>query len=87
TLRGLRIEVGEIPARLLEHELVQAVCVPGLDASQLVAWLVLTEQPDDWKALLQAHLAAQLPEYMVPAHWLALERMPLSPNGKLDRKA
>ncbi|MEM8213945.1 phosphopantetheine-binding protein, partial [Morganella morganii] len=34
-----------------------------------------------------AHLAASLPEYMVPAQWLALERMPLSPNGKLDRKA
>ncbi|KWW14624.1 non-ribosomal peptide synthetase [Pseudomonas putida] len=86
-LRGLRIELGEIQARLLEHELVQDVCVQLLDASQLVAWLVLTEQRDDWKALLQVHLAAQLPEYMVPAYWLALERMPLSPNGKLDRKA
>ncbi|WP_162949598.1 phosphopantetheine-binding protein, partial [Pseudomonas aeruginosa] len=48
---------------------------------------VLESEGGDWREALAAHLAASLPEYMVPAQWLALERMPLSPNGKLDRKA
>ncbi|WP_414887103.1 phosphopantetheine-binding protein, partial [Pseudomonas marginalis] len=42
---------------------------------------------DDWRDVLSAHLAQQLPDYMVPAQWVLLEQMPLSPNGKLDRKA
>ncbi|XQC91468.1 non-ribosomal peptide synthase/polyketide synthase [Pseudomonas aeruginosa] len=54
---------------------------------QLVGYVVLESEGGDWREALAAHLAASLPEYMVPAQWLALERMPLSPNGKLDRKA
>ena len=86
-LRGLRIELGEIEARLLEHELVREAAVLAVDGKQLVGYVVLDGEQDDWREILAAHLAASLPDYMVPAQWLALEQMPLSPNGKLDRKA
>ncbi|WP_286935793.1 phosphopantetheine-binding protein, partial [Pseudomonas sp. UBA6554] len=83
-IRGLRIELGEIEARLQELEAVrEAVVVAG--EGQLVAYLV-AEQADSLAAI-KAHLAAVLPDYMVPAQWVLLEQMPLSPNGKLDRKA
>nr|ELQ8105378.1 non-ribosomal peptide synthase/polyketide synthase [Pseudomonas aeruginosa] len=86
-LRGLRIELGEIEARLLEHPWVREAAVLAVDGKQLVGYVVLESEGGDWRETLAAHLAASLPEYMVPAQWLALERMPLSPNGKLDRKA
>ncbi|MBW3063957.1 amino acid adenylation domain-containing protein [Pseudomonas aeruginosa] len=86
-LRGLRIELGEIEARLLEHPWVREAAVLAVDGRQLVGYVVLESESGDWREALAAHLAASLPEYMVPAQWLALERMPLSPNGKLDRKA
>ncbi|EOY4878377.1 non-ribosomal peptide synthase/polyketide synthase [Pseudomonas aeruginosa] len=86
-LRGLRIELGEIEARLLEHPWVREVAVLAVDGRQLVGYVVLESEGGDWREALAAHLAKSLPEYMVPAQWLALERMPLSPNGKLDRKA
>ncbi|MCJ0657078.1 non-ribosomal peptide synthase/polyketide synthase [Pseudomonas aeruginosa] len=86
-LRGLRIELGEIEARLLEHPRVREAAVLAVDGRQLVGYVVLESEGGDWREALAAHLAKSLPEYMVPAQWLALERMPLSPNGKLDRKA
>ncbi|MBG4307129.1 non-ribosomal peptide synthase/polyketide synthase [Pseudomonas aeruginosa] len=86
-LRGLRIELGEIEARLLEHPWVREAAVLAVDGKQLVGYVVLESEGGDWREALAAHLAKSLPEYMVPAQWLALERMPLSPNGKLDRKA
>ncbi|MCG0476937.1 non-ribosomal peptide synthase/polyketide synthase [Pseudomonas aeruginosa] len=86
-LRGLRIELGEIEARLLEHPWVREAAVLAVDGKQLVGYVVLESEGGDWREVLAAHLAKSLPEYMVPAQWLALERMPLSPNGKLDRKA
>ncbi len=86
-LRGLRIELGEIEARLLEHPWVREAAVLAVDGKQLVGYVVLESESGDWRETLAAHLATSLPEYMVPAQWLALERMPLSPNGKLDRKA
>ncbi|HGM4826388.1 TPA: amino acid adenylation domain-containing protein, partial [Pseudomonas aeruginosa] len=85
--RGLRIELGEIEARLLEHPWVREAAVLAVDGRQLVGYVVLESEGGDWREALAAHLATSLPEYMVPAQWLALERMPLSPNGKLDRKA
>ncbi|HEH8513389.1 non-ribosomal peptide synthase/polyketide synthase [Pseudomonas aeruginosa] len=85
-LRGLRIELGEIEARLLEHPWVREAAVLAVDGRQLVGYVVLESEGGDWREALAAHLATSLPEYMVPAQWLALERMPLSPNGKLDRK-
>ncbi len=86
-LRGLRIELGEIEARLLEHEWVRETAVLAVDGKYLVGYLVLQNAGDDWRDVLSAHLAQHLPDYMVPAQWMLLEQMPLSPNGKLDRKA
>ncbi|QDH64930.1 non-ribosomal peptide synthetase [Pseudomonas azotoformans] len=86
-LRGLRIELGEIEARLLEHAWVRETAVLAVDGKYLVGYLVLQNAGDDWRDVLSAHLAQQLPDYMVPAQWVLLEQMPLSPNGKLDRKA
>ncbi|MCF5655210.1 amino acid adenylation domain-containing protein [Pseudomonas poae] len=86
-LRGLRIELGEIEARLLEHPQVREASVQVHEGKYLVGYLVLQESTQAWRDALSAHLLAHLPDYMVPAQWVLLERMPLSPNGKLDRKA
>ena len=87
-LRGLRIELGEIEARLVEHAAVREAVVLVLDGKQLVAYVVLQDPLQaDWQAALSAHLQLALPEYMVPGLWLSLERLPLSANGKLERKA
>ncbi|WP_262880283.1 non-ribosomal peptide synthetase, partial [Pseudomonas paralcaligenes] len=86
-LRGLRIELGEIEARLREHELVREVVVLAVDGKQLVGYVVLADAPGDWRDALVVHLTQHLPDYMVPAQWIDLVQMPLSPNGKLDRKA
>ncbi len=86
-LRGLRIELGEIEARLLEHQQVREAAVLALDGTQLVGYVVLDDAGPQWRESLAAHLSIHLPAFMVPAQWVALERMPLSPNGKLERKA
>ena len=86
-LRGQRIELGEIEARLLAHDWVLETAVLAVDGQYLVGYLVLQDAGDDWRDVLSAHLARNLPDSMVPAQWMRLERMPLSPNGKLDRKA
>ncbi|MBK5530550.1 non-ribosomal peptide synthetase [Pseudomonas sp. TH06] len=86
-LRGLRIELGEIEARLLEHANVREAAVLVIDGKLLTGYVVLNEDSADWRDTLMRHLHAGLPEYMVPNQWLTLPQMPLSPNGKLDRKA
>ena len=92
-IRGLRIELGEIAARLLEHpEVREAVVIDseGAHGPQLVAYLVAAEgaaADAGQQARLREHLGATLPAYMVPAHLIVLAALPLMPNGKLDRKA
>ncbi|WP_419789495.1 amino acid adenylation domain-containing protein [Pseudomonas edaphica] len=86
-LRGLRIELGEIEARVLEHPQVQEASVQVVDGKHLVGYLVLLAPSETWRESLGAHLLAHLPDYMVPAQWVLLAQMPLSPNGKLDGKA
>ncbi|OIN46673.1 non-ribosomal peptide synthetase [Pseudomonas azotoformans] len=86
-LRGLRIELGEIEARLLEHPWVRETAVLALDGTQLVGYVVLDTPSSHWRETLAAHLSTHLPLFMVPAQWVLLEAMPLSPNGKLERKA
>ncbi len=89
-IRGFRIELGEIETRLLEHEAVREAVVLALDApsgKQLVAYLVSDAEHGTLRDALKAHLKAQLPDYMVPAHLIVLDSMPLTANGKLDRRA
>lgn len=91
-IRGFRIELGEIEARLLGHEAVkETVVIAREDApgdKRLIAYLVPCDpaQPPSAEEL-RAHLKLALPDYMVPSAFVTLERMPLSPNGKLDRRA
>ncbi|WP_434562285.1 non-ribosomal peptide synthase/polyketide synthase [Pseudomonas sp. Z4-20] len=95
-IRGLRIELGEIDARLAEHDAVRETVVLAQDGTLLVAYVVPTRAEllaaDDavrqaLQARLREHLSQSLPDYMVPQHWVWLEKMPVSPNGKLERKA
>ncbi|WP_308583464.1 non-ribosomal peptide synthetase [uncultured Pseudomonas sp.] len=89
-IRGFRIELGEIETRLLEHPAVREAVVLALDSpsgKQLVAYLVSDAEHGTLREALKAHLKAQLPDYMVPAHLIVLDSMPLTANGKLDRRA
>ena len=83
-LRGLRIELGEIETRLMQHPSVREAVVLVQGGKQLVAYLVLADEtPVD----LKAWLLESLPEYMVPTHLVPLAKLPVTANGKLDRKA
>ncbi|HEX5725783.1 MAG TPA: amino acid adenylation domain-containing protein, partial [Longimicrobiaceae bacterium] len=87
-VRGFRIELGEIEARLAEHTAVHEVVVVARDGEvgdpRLVAYYTGDQAG---AAALRAHLAARLPEYMVPAAFVHMDALPVNPNGKLDRKA
>ncbi|WP_207238183.1 MULTISPECIES: condensation domain-containing protein, partial [unclassified Pseudomonas] len=82
-IRGFRIELGEIETLLLAQPGVREALVLAAD-HQLIAYLVAEQQDAE---ALKAILREQLPDYMVPAHLIFLDRMPLNPNGKLDRQA
>ncbi len=98
-IRGFRIEMGEIEKCLLSHEgVADAVALAREQASgeqYLCAYIVLSEwrEGDDEEVLaeileqLRAHLSRHLPDYMVPSFFIPMEKVPLTPNGKLDRKA
>lgn len=87
-IRGYRIELGEVETQLNRHPMLkQAIVVDYTNAlgdKSLVAYYV-SDEPVDHQ-LLNNYLSALLPVYMVPAYWQKLEKMPLNPNGKLDRK-
>ncbi|GAB7531351.1 hypothetical protein PS3A_37630 [Pseudomonas sp. 3A(2025)] len=82
-IRGLRIELGEIQARLTERSEIREAVVVAHD-QRLIAYYTAAERLDI--DLLRAHLLDRLPEFMVPATFVHLHALPLSPNGKLDRK-
>jgi amino acid adenylation domain-containing protein len=87
-IRGFRIELGEIETRLVEHPAIREAVVLAFDEGddkRLVAYYVSDKSLE--VGALRLHLAASLPEYMVPAAFVRLASLPLSPNGKLDRKA
>ncbi|MGW4895990.1 amino acid adenylation domain-containing protein [Kitasatospora sp. NPDC004240] len=90
-VRGFRIELGEIEARLREHPLVDeaAVIVHRNEAGEksLVAYLVPAGSDAPDLAAVRSDLAAVLPGYMVPAAFVTLERIPLTTNGKVNRRA
>ncbi|MCC8415596.1 AMP-binding protein, partial [Photorhabdus laumondii] len=88
-IRGFRIEPGEIEARLMEHPAVSEALVLALNDGQdkrLVAY-VMAEADDQLVNSLRAYLSAILPDYMVPTAFVRLDTFPLTPNGKLDRRA
>ncbi|MFL6604095.1 MAG: amino acid adenylation domain-containing protein [Steroidobacteraceae bacterium] len=90
-LRGFRIEIGEIETVLMRKGGLAATAVilrednPG--APRLTAYYVEEAGQSRSEEQLQAALADDLPDYMIPTAWVKLERLPVSPNGKLDRGA
>ena len=93
-LRGYRIELGEIESALLSHSGISKCVVIAREESKgqkrLVGYVVLDEAGEldqQWQRELREHLRKRLPEYMIPAAFVQLEALPLTANGKLDRRA
>ncbi|PTM58821.1 non-ribosomal peptide synthetase [Desmospora activa] len=89
-IRGMRVETGEIENTLLEHEAVkEAVVILREDQSvkRLVAYLVSTDNTLLDTGELRMYLQNKLPEYMIPAYYIVLDRIPLNANGKVERSA
>ncbi|WP_283134663.1 non-ribosomal peptide synthetase [Rhizohabitans arisaemae] len=85
-IRGHRVELGEIEARLLEHPGVRQAAV-ALHGERLIAYTVPQGPVPPEADQLKHHLARTLPTVMVPGAYVVVERLPLTPNGKLDRAA
>ncbi len=90
-IRGFRIETGEIESILRKHPYVNdAVVVAREDApaeKRLVAYLLVDSEHKPVIEELRAFLMEKLPEYMVPSSFVTLDELPLTPSGKVDRKA
>ena len=87
--RGYRLELGEITAALLAHPGVKQAVVMVRDVhgdKRLVAYVVAADGRELSRAELRRSLQAVLPEYAVPSEYVQLEKMPVLPNGKIDRK-
>ncbi|MFC5593972.1 polyketide synthase [Lysobacter niastensis] len=89
-IRGFRIELGEIEATLARHSAIQSCAVlaradqPG--DKRLVAYYVARREPPSATAL-RSYLASRLPDFMVPVRYIRLGALPVTANGKLDRRA
>ncbi|MGH7560840.1 MAG: amino acid adenylation domain-containing protein [Gemmatimonadales bacterium] len=83
-IRGYRVELGEIEALVAAQPGVQQAAVM-LRGDELVGYLVAGPECTD--SVLGSALGARLPDYMVPSAWVRLDRLPLNPNGKVDRVA
>uniref|UniRef100_A0A2P1CZA6 AptC n=1 Tax=Nostoc sp. FSN-E TaxID=2027337 RepID=A0A2P1CZA6_9NOSO len=89
-LRGFRIELGEIEALLLQHSSVQeaVVILYEIDSNpRLVAYITATEKSANVADEVRDYLKNRLPNYMIPSQIMVLEKLPLTTNGKLDRRA
>jgi thioesterase domain-containing protein/acyl carrier protein len=87
-LRGFRIEPGEIETRLREHASVrEAIVVATTEADKRLVAYVVPAQSGTQVNDLRDYLREKLPEYMVPSAFVLMDAFPLSPNGKIDRRA
>lgn len=92
-IRGFRIELGEIETKLLQHPSVREGAVvareSGPGEKRLVAYIVPADPGTNVPTsdALRTHLKALLPEHMVPSAFVVLQKLPLTPTGKLDRRA
>ena len=88
-IRGFRVELGEIESRLLNHPMVKEAVVivkeDGKRDKSICAYVVSTGKNEILK--LREYLAKEFPNYMIPAYFIQLEKLPLTINGKVDRKA
>ncbi|MBD8506928.1 amino acid adenylation domain-containing protein, partial [Hoyosella sp. G463] len=85
-IRGLRIELGETEAALLALDTVNQALVLA-DGDQLIAYAATGSVDEEFPRAARAALASTLPDYMIPAHIIALPEFPLSASGKIDRRA
>jgi amino acid adenylation domain-containing protein/non-ribosomal peptide synthase protein (TIGR01720 family) len=90
-IRGNRVELGEIEAALAEHPNVRESVVTAFEAApgdkRLAAYIVPGEEMPQLMVELRDFLLKKLPEYMIPASYNFLDQLPLTPSGKVDRKA
>jgi amino acid adenylation domain-containing protein/non-ribosomal peptide synthase protein (TIGR01720 family) len=89
-IRGYRIELGEINHQLTSlPQVSESVVIINQSSAELVAYVVAEQgvEVDDLAKVLKSGLSDRVPEYMVPHHFVLLEQMPLTTNGKIDRKA
>ncbi|MFD5859486.1 amino acid adenylation domain-containing protein [Streptomyces chartreusis] len=88
-IRGFRVELGEIQARLRDHaDVAEAVviAVGPVRSRSLAAYVIPAEGTPMDATGLREHLAAVLPAYMLPAHFVAIDQVPLTTNGKVDTR-
>ncbi|MGB7605871.1 MAG: amino acid adenylation domain-containing protein [Lutisporaceae bacterium] len=87
-LRGYRIEVGEIESMLLKHEAIQEAVVMAREDEQKEKYLIayITANKKMTVGEIREHLKEELPEYMLPQYYIQPEKMPLTPNGKIDKR-
>jgi len=90
-VRGFRVELGEIEAVLTEHEKVARAVVVFREERpadmRLVAYFVPAPGPTVTITELRQHLRMKLPDYMIPQHFVRLDALPMTPSGKVDRRA
>ncbi|BCQ60928.1 hypothetical protein PBOI14_26780 [Pseudomonas sp. Boi14] len=86
-VRGMRIEPGEIEAALLTHPALKEALVLVREGRLLAYFTSRTEGVQAAAEDLREHLQGRLPDYMLPVAYVRLPAMPLTANGKLDRKA
>ncbi|MBA4532700.1 non-ribosomal peptide synthetase [Brevibacillus halotolerans] len=88
-IRGHRIELGEIESHLLNHkDIKEAVVIDQMDEKQtkhIVAYLVVSKKVSDMD--LRNYMGKTLPDYMVPSFFVSVDKIPLTPNGKIDRRS
>jgi amino acid adenylation domain-containing protein/non-ribosomal peptide synthase protein (TIGR01720 family) len=97
-IRGFRIELGEIETQLLKVDYIKEAIVTGAksaekvsddedyDGDKFICAYIVSEQEVDYPEL-RDKLSKDLPDYMIPAYFISLERIPLTPNGKVDWKS
>jgi amino acid adenylation domain-containing protein len=90
-IRGFRVELEEIEKQLLTHKIVkEAVVIVSTNekTDKYICAYIVPDSIGDWNvSQLREHLSGKLPAYMIPTYFVSLERIPLNPNGKIDRQA
>jgi acyl carrier protein len=89
-IRGFRVEPGEVESRLLNHESVKEAVVlvkEGETGERYLCAYAAAAPGKRWDPSgLRMYLARELPDYMVPSYFISIDRIPLTPNGKVDRR-
>jgi acyl carrier protein len=86
-IRGYRVEPGEIENKLLQHESAAETLVTTTPEGDLCAFIVSSLEKEEFNMTeLREYLAKELPPYMIPSYFVKMEKIPLTPSGKIDRR-